>query len=47
MLIDKSNTFYQGIFEKGKLVNGTINKKNKNNEIIMAFSGEVKDLENF
>lgn len=47
MLIDKSNTFYQGVFDKGKLVNGMINKKNKSNEVIMSFSGEVKDLENF
>ena len=39
MLIDKSNTFYQGVFEKGKLVNGMINKKNKSNAVIVNFSG--------
>lgn len=47
MLIDKSNTFYQGEFEKGKMVNGMINKKSKSNETVMTFKGEVKDLENF
>lgn len=47
MLIDKSNTFYQGVFDQGKLVKGIINKKNKSNEVIMSFSGEIKNLENF
>ncbi len=39
MLIDKSNTFYEGMFEGGRFVNGEIIKKNKDNDEIVVFKG--------
>jgi hypothetical protein len=41
MLIDKTNTFYEGLFENGRLINGEIVKKNKKNEVVATFKGEI------
>lgn len=47
MLIDKSNTFYEGVFERGRLLSGEVIKKTKANDPVAVFKGQIDNLSPF